>query len=769
MEIPVPQPSTQCTTVPSVNSSDSRVPYAASPDMLQTIINNSTLCNNLGLVSMNEEVENVQVINQNGANNQNMNVVDPSKQASQPLIQQNGISAHLEQIVNNSVVDSGKQITDILKLLSSTGQIQGIQLSETMVNDANASSTNVFEAHGTRAAEILNFLSNSGQIQDIQIGSFGENQPEIKSPGNILYLTSPMSTENFANIVNSSVVEIDQNKSNSQNNVEIVNSRVVLQVQNPTSAQNFTNISDVDTSLMETESISQKNAEVASPRIVLQVQNPTSSSVSDDNFTNNISDISSSVMEINESDSQNDIEVGSSSLVLQVQNPTSSSISNENFPDNISGISSSIMETSQDESNPQNNFEIPNSRIILHVLNHNPSIINENFTNDISEMGPSIIQIYENPENNIKIPNSRLVLQVPNSSPASITSNSTNIASSSLADINQNEINSCDNIEMVNSKIVLHVQDAPVILDPDKGNHINSSAINSSKTMALWSGNVQSSHEQDISSCIVPVSISEQSDQNLVNQFTFTVTDKQGSILKDIAADADICKCDPCMCNPSLQECQDCNSKETENIQVVPNHNLNRKRKNISITDENGPVTQSGENLSLVSNFENKKLVLPNNVTTFISRNRDLEVANIPHLSQITSPDETNVLVQNTNNITLTEPSVSSDLYQGVPVISQDISENNTRLAYNHTNNDIQKSNMISGSCNCCGKNSDKSCSSEMQSKKDPCCVVVCLKTLETLKRFVEKSCCSGADNSLRALALQISERSSSCCSEKHK
>ena len=134
-------------------------------------------------------------------------------------------------------------------------------------------------------------------------------------------------------------------------------------------------------------------------------------------------------------------------------------------------------------------------------------------------------------------------------------------------------------------------------------------------------------------------------------------------------------------------------------------------------------------------------------------------------LSPIIMQDVTD-LIQTTNSITLTDSSIPSQLYQEAAVKSQSLPVSNSRLA-----NNTQKSGSInlSGSCDCCGKNSGGSCGSKLQNNRDPCCVVVCLKTLETLRQFVERGCCSGAENSLRALALQISERSSSCCSEKHK
>ena len=518
---------------------------SASPDML---LHNAQVCNHLGLVA---EVENVQIMSHNEENNSNNNNRDNNNNSGiiNSCEQINQVSGDLEQILGSSgIQDSGKQITDILKLLSASGQIQGIQLTASMVNDASTSSANVFEARGTRAAEILSCLSDSGQIQDIQIGSFAEGQNESnKSSGNILYLTSPsLSSENFtnelANIASSSLLQVNQSKNNPQNTVEVSNSEIVLQVQNP--------------------------------------------------------------------------------LI---------SMSNES---DLEGISQS-----------------------------------------------------------------------------------------SMLDVSQN------NVEMMSSKIVLHVEDVPVVLDPDKEFTVSSSLLEPAEITAPWSTNVQSSHKSNL--------------VNPTSQLPFISSDKNdmSNILKDITADADICRCNPCRCNPSQQECQNCGPAGTENLQEASNHSLNRKRKNVSISEQNAPSTSISQENLLENNgiFEYKKLALVDN-------------------SKVTDAVDTLLptVMQDVNSITLTESSVPNQLYKeadSLPVSSTC----------------CQKSGgIMSSGCKCCGKNSEKSCGVSVQNNRDPCCVVVCLKTLEALKKFLGKGCCSGAENSLYALARQMSERSS-CCSEKHK
>jgi len=126
-----------------------------------------------------------------------------------------------------------------------------------------------------------------------------------------------------------------------------------------------------------------------------------------------------------------------------------------------------------------------------------------------------------------------------------------------------------------------------------------------------------------------------------------------------------------------------------------------------------------------------------------------------------------------TNMVNWQNPGCSVDTLI-VPHILPPNEMQNHHEAENSENNNVKMdSSRLSGSCECCGKNS-KTSHFEAESNnngtngREPCCVVVCLKTLEQLKKIIDKGCCSGAENSLRALALQISSVKSSCCSGKH-
>jgi hypothetical protein len=531
------------------------------------------------------------------------------------------------------VLESGKQVADILRLLAASGQIQGIQLTASMANETNPSSTNIFEASGVRAAEILSFLSASGQIQDIQLASSLEtgnasdlSETTSKTSGNVLYLTSP-------------------------------------------------------------------------------------------------------------------------------------SLNNVNLSDDLTPFISS----------------------------------------------PSI-------------------------------------------DSNQSE-NTPDVTEMRNSRIVLHVQDAPVILDPDKNGEVlddrvslvassilmpSKTSSGSSQLSSSWVSATNCSlssqcvdgifplgkhyQERNWSSSPDSVPTLQQSDLNLVtpsNQVPFTVLgtkgphtyDKDGmkNILQDITKDADICKCNPCNCDPAQQECENCNSETgQENISdspEVPSSNKNttgRRKSDVSHEKKIGT-------LQVNTNSSDNNLCTPveigdNHSDSFSSYEHqsgtdDGPVAhNVMPAEVKSSHYDTGDTMHTTGSVILTEPfssaptnhsydSTNMENWQNpgssvethiVPHILPPHEVQKHCEAENSENNNVSvDSSRLSGSCECCGKNSETSrfeaeSNNNGTNGREPCCVVVCLKTLEQLKKIIDRGCCSGAENSLRALALQISSVKSSCCSGKH-
>jgi len=177
------------------------------------------------------------------------------------------------------VLESGKQVADILRMLSASGQIQGIQLTASVVNEANPSSTNIFEASGVRAAEILSFLSASGQIQDIQLASSLEtgnasdlSETMSKTSGNVLYLTSPsLNNVNLSNdltpFINSPSIASSQSE-NTPDVTEMRNSRIVLHVQDAPV------ILDPD----KNEEVLEDTVSMVSPSILMPSKTPSGSS-----------------------------------------------------------------------------------------------------------------------------------------------------------------------------------------------------------------------------------------------------------------------------------------------------------------------------------------------------------------------------------------------------------------------------------------------------------------------------------------------------------
>ena len=524
------------------------------------------------------------------------------------------------------VLESGKQVADILRILSASGQIQGIQLTASVVNETNPSSTNIFEASGVRAAEILSFLSASGQIQDIQLASSLEtgnasdlSETMSKTSGNVLYLTSP-------------------------------------------------------------------------------------------------------------------------------------------------------------------------------------SLNNVNLSNDLTPFinSPSI-------------------------------------------DSNQSE-NTPNVTEMRNSRIVLHVQDAPVILDPDKNEEVLEDPVSlvspsilmpsktppgSSELSSPWVSAVNSSLSSQCAGEILPagkhyeernwssspdnVRLLQQSDLNLVtpsSQVLFTVLstndshsydkeERMTNVLQDITKDAGICKCSPCSCDPTQNECEKCNS-ETEQEKVsdapeVPSSNQNttqRKKNDLPHEKEVGTLqvntnssdnilctsVEIGNNHSDVSSYKRQTTAVrsstdgdpaAHDIMSTEVRSSHYDAGDTESFSS--APANYN----STNMVNWQNPGCSVDTLI-VPHILPPNEMQNHREAENSENNNVKMdSSRLSGSCECCGKNSKTSHfeaegNNNGTNGREPCCVVVCLKTLEQLKNIIDRGCCSGAENSLRALALQISSVKSSCCSGKH-
>jgi hypothetical protein len=528
-------------------------------------------------------------------------------------------------------LESGKQVTDILRLLSASGQIQGIQLTASVGNETNPSSANVFEASGVRAAEILSFLSASGQIQDIQLASPIEmgsvSETASKTSGNILYLTSP-------------------------------------------------------------------------------------------------------------------------------------SLSNMNLSNDLTSfMNSSTVDRNQIENTP-NVIEMKNSRIVLHVQD-----------------APVILD----PDKDQEALDNTVNMVSPSHSVPSITTASSSKSTSWINGMDCSPSTSCAG------------GTPPVGKDYEENN---------------WSS---SPHNDPMM---------QQSDLNLVtptSQVLFTVPNAKDphnyekesnlrDVLKDITKDADICKCCPCRCD-SRQNCQTCNGETgTESVSDIPevsSNNSNVRESNTNVSDEKLEAlqvnTQSSVNeLCRPAEIGNRcsNGFSPGEHEIIMVSGTDEPVAHETVSAAVESSHyATDDLIQVTDNITLIESTGSAktnhshdsnslDNWQNpgcsvntliVPhVLPPDEVQNHCESNNSQNNNVEMGSRSLSGSCECCGKNTEKTPYSDLESNnngsnsREPCCVVVCLKTLEQLRRLIDKGCCSGAENSLRALALQVSSVKSSCCSGKH-
>jgi hypothetical protein len=645
--------SSECVLGPSgdtvvENLQMSNISYLAPTHTLQGVLkNNKNITNNMvisnsNIVSNNEEKQDVQMASPESdgcivpsstiipnASNANEQIhVSHTMVTNETLPSSPTTSFEIFDDPDTRGLESGKQIADILRLLSASGQIQGIQLTASVTNETNPSSSNVFEASGVRAAEILNFLSASGQIKDIQLtssletGNSSENLPEIasKTSGNILYLTSPLvSLTNDMHFYTSSLV--DSNQIDSTPDVpEMRNSRIVLHVQDAPI------IVDPDKSV--------------------------------DAMDSTINMVSSSI------------------LVPSKTHPSSSELSSPW----VSGIVSSLSSQCADGILP----------------------LAKDYQEKNWSSTPHNVPMMQQSHLNLVTPTNQVLFTVPNT---------------------------------------------------------------------------RESHS--------PVKAEE-----------------MRNVLKDITKDADICSCNPCKCDSSDQACQMCNADtETESIsdilQVSSDSSIIRKRAESNVSREKKlkalqvNTKSSSNDLCMTAEIENQhsdnfskhqhERVVENSSNEPMSAELGsphyatehfIEIADSVTLAESSKSSQTNHSYDSTNLGSWQNPGCSVDTLIVPHILPSNEIQNHCEADTSENNNMEMNINRLSGSCDCCGKNTNKTTHSEAESNNSgtnsPCCVVVCLKTLEQLRRLIDKGCCSGAENSLRALALQISSVKS-CCSGKQK
>ncbi|KAK7865773.1 hypothetical protein R5R35_002099 [Gryllus longicercus] len=322
-----------------------------------------------------------------------------------------------------------------------------------------------------------------------------------------------------------------------------------------------------------------------------------------------------------------------------------------------------------------------------------------------------------------------------------------------------------------------------------------SALVNTSNTSAYESGcmiinsasNVDESSGTPTQSC---ESDSVNKSGALVSEITrVPFNHSSRNVLKDITADAEICRCNPCKCSVSGQECHNCSANVhsvQEELPVKASHNL----------EPGGETWASIRKDCIVNNHTDAhrstklidKHVLPSNnqslncssfviVDTAINSKQNNIESTAPFNSLLQGKEVTKMFMRNEPasdalpNWNGKEGALSSIARMHSDTNSQsqktdsDIINNNDSSNDTSNNSDnTQTRDRIPVNCKCC----KSGCNSQSSASDQDCCVVVCLKTLEQLKKVIQMGCCSGAGNSLRALATQISS-ASNCCSHKDK
>lgn len=250
---------------------------------------------------------------------------------------------------------------------------------------------------------------------------------------------------------------------------------------------------------------------------------------------------------------------------------------------------------------------------------------------------------------------------------------------------------------------------------------------------------------------------------------------KKSNVLKELASNAEICKCEPCYCESNEPACHDCTTSNDYGCNSPEWTNSDSNRDSIdsvriSSNENSRNETQENNEIEMTEiwrRLENNNDILNDavnllNTTDYESKfPKDWESWNIDQDEFVNYCSNKTKMPENNLRLGQEGEQVSSNL-----LTDNGISTEKSKEIHRH---DVYlQASIMNDSCSVVETSKNEECDTKCKSNtctcptanKAPCCVTVCLKTLSRLRKMLEEGCCKGnmvGNNALAAIALQMS------------